>query len=747
MRRCKKKIGNMAELIDKLQEELIIKSDIADKLHASFDKIQLSIFQNVQKNSQSLPCGRRYTDDIKEFALTLYFYSPKAYQYVRSILPLPNPSLIRKWARSIDCEPGFLKEAFKALSDEVKQCPDKKDCCLIMDAMSIRKETVWDNKNDRYDGFINYGTVNPEDPETLASEALVFLLVGARTHWKCPIGYFLGNKISARIQAQLLTTALVMAAESGLRVWSITADGTSVNLSTFSLLGCKFGTTYKDMVTKFKHPTEDYHVYIILDPCHMLKLARNALGTLHSFTDNDGKKIMWSFFKNLCLIQEEHGLKMANKLSPKHLEFEKHKMKVNLAAQTLSSSVADAIENLDNVMELPNFKDSQETVIFCRTIDRLFDMLNSRNPLGKGYKQPLRLNTQDIWESTLRSTADYLLSLKTDTVPAQLLSTHPRKTFIIGFVADIKSTIEMAHEMLSSTNNPFKYVLTYKYSQDHVELFFSCIRAQGGWNNNPNTLQLKYSLRKMLLRNAVTASKNANCTEFTDLTTITSTVIPFFHKRKHKTPLLDKDAEKEDEEQPMVELLDQKGHSDFTANILFYIAGYIVSKLVKLLTCADCITSLTSQPSTNCDQDCCGVRYNSAAAASAFTLFVNNGGLKIPSKSVFQIIEYAELVFKRNICKEGNSISNKKNLKKTMIMSVCHHFVDIHQVLFADHEEDINERVFEDEHRTKLVKHCADQYFTLRLFTYAKRFNANVVQKGQQSDRHRLTKLILFKGQ
>ncbi|CAB4022717.1 DNA transposase THAP9-like [Paramuricea clavata] len=231
LRRCKKKIGNMAELIDKLQEELIIKSDVADKLHASFDKIQLSIFQNVQKNSQSLPCGRRYTDDIKEFALTLYFYSPKAYQYVRSILPLPNPSLIRKWASSVDCEPGFLKEAFKALSDEVKQCLDKKDCYLIMDAMSIRKETVWDKKNDRYDGFINYGTVNPEDPETLASEALVFLLVGARTHWKCPIGYFLGNKIYARIQAQLLITALEMAAESGLRVWSITADGTSVNLS------------------------------------------------------------------------------------------------------------------------------------------------------------------------------------------------------------------------------------------------------------------------------------------------------------------------------------------------------------------------------------------------------------------------------------------------------------------------------------------------------------------------------------
>jgi hypothetical protein len=290
-----------------------------------------------------------------------------------------------------------------------------------VDAMSIRKETVWDKKNDRYDGFINYGTVNPEDPETLASEALVFLLVGARTHWKCPIAYFLGNTISARIQAQLLITALEMAAESGLRVWSITADGTSVNLSTFSLLGCKFGTTYKDMVTKFKHPTEDKilprirHIGSMPHVENGQKCTRNT----YSFTGNDGKKVTWRFFKKLCLIQEEHGLKMANKLSPKHLQFEIHKMKVNLAAQTLSSSVADAIEFLDNVMELPDFKDSQGTVIFCRT-DRLFDMLNSRNPLGKGYKQPLRLNTQDIWESTLRSTADYLLSLKTDTVPAQL---------------------------------------------------------------------------------------------------------------------------------------------------------------------------------------------------------------------------------------------------------------------------------------------------------------------------------------
>lgn len=77
----------------------------------------------------------------------------------------------------------------------------------------------------------------------------------------------------------------------------------------------------------------------------MLKLARNALGTMLSFTDNNGNKVKWSFFQSLYLIQEAHGLKIASKLSPKHLQFQKHKMKVSLAAQTLSSSVADAIES------------------------------------------------------------------------------------------------------------------------------------------------------------------------------------------------------------------------------------------------------------------------------------------------------------------------------------------------------------------------------------------------------------------
>ena len=343
LRRTKAKQQTMADIIHELQQKLILTSDDAENMHAKFDGIQLSIFRDTKNNVSCAPNGRRYTDTVKEFETTLNYYSPKAYQYVRSILPLPHPSLIRKWSSILECEPGFIKEAFESLQKDATSCPEKQDCCLIIDAMSTRKQTLWDSQQDKYVGFVNYGTVPTEKPDILASEAVVFLLVGARSHWKCPIGYFLADKMSAKTQAQLVRIALEMAAEAGLRVWSITTDGTTVNISMFRELGGNFTTSYDSMVTKFKHPTENYYVYGILDPCHMLKLARNALAHLTSFVDEENKLIKWNFFISLNTIQDSEGFTLANKLSSKHLKFERHKMNVKLAAQTLSSSVADAI--------------------------------------------------------------------------------------------------------------------------------------------------------------------------------------------------------------------------------------------------------------------------------------------------------------------------------------------------------------------------------------------------------------------
>ena len=136
-----------------------------------------------------------------------------------------------------------------------------------------------------------------------------------------------------------------------------------------------------------------HELYFTPDAVHMLKLARNALSDLKVFFDGDNERIEWKY-----IGQVKDGIKYCNKLSKAHIIYHKHKMNVRLAAQTFSNSVADAIECF---MSDGNqaFQGASGTIKFIRKIDRLFDLLNSRNPRGKGYKAPLRPLDRRLWDS------------------------------------------------------------------------------------------------------------------------------------------------------------------------------------------------------------------------------------------------------------------------------------------------------------------------------------------------------------
>ena len=127
----------------------------------------------------------------------------------------------------------------------------------------------------------------------------MFLLVGLRGHWKCPIAYFLTDKSSSDVQARLVSIALAKTADAGLSVHCVACDGTTANLSTFEKLGCSFGRNQNSIQSKFRHPTQSRNVFAILDPCHMLKLARNSLVDLGCILSPADKRIEWKFIKQL----------------------------------------------------------------------------------------------------------------------------------------------------------------------------------------------------------------------------------------------------------------------------------------------------------------------------------------------------------------------------------------------------------------------------------------------------------------
>jgi len=103
--------------------------------------------QTVSQNGAG-PNKKHYDEEIRKFAFTLHFYSPRVYKYVRSVfrLALPHPSVIRYWCHPVNGEAGFTQESFSILKLHVKCATQKGNrviCNLIMDKMAIRKHTEY----------------------------------------------------------------------------------------------------------------------------------------------------------------------------------------------------------------------------------------------------------------------------------------------------------------------------------------------------------------------------------------------------------------------------------------------------------------------------------------------------------------------------------------------------------------------------------------------------------------------------
>lgn len=70
--------------------------------------------------------------------------------------------------------------------------------------------------------------------------------------------------------------------------------------------------------------------------------------------------------------------------------------------------------------------------------------------------------------------------------------------------------------------NKIEYLSTYRLSQDHLELFFGCLRSHGGHNNKPNVNQFKAAYKKILANLELRDSFSGNCAPMDNFTILTS---------------------------------------------------------------------------------------------------------------------------------------------------------------------------------------------------------------------------------
>jgi len=100
------------------------------------------LFQNEIANVKKQANHKSYSEEIREFCLTLHFYSPRAYDFIRQRSTLPDPSTIRRWLATRHCNPGVLCEVIEYFKHKIKTETSAfshvTDVALIYDAMSIR---------------------------------------------------------------------------------------------------------------------------------------------------------------------------------------------------------------------------------------------------------------------------------------------------------------------------------------------------------------------------------------------------------------------------------------------------------------------------------------------------------------------------------------------------------------------------------------------------------------------------------
>ena len=186
-------------------EKNLINNDCATILETTFSGVPREIMKRLVTQKEKKNPGA-YPPELRSFAMTLKFYSAKAYNYVRKSfdLGLPCPFVIRSWYSSMNGVPGFTKDGMTAMKAKVlaaKRDGQEVVCTLMLDEMAIRKHVEWDGK--RFRGFVDLGTGIDDDSAPEATDALVFMAVAVNSCWKVPCGYFLANGLSGNEKANL----------------------------------------------------------------------------------------------------------------------------------------------------------------------------------------------------------------------------------------------------------------------------------------------------------------------------------------------------------------------------------------------------------------------------------------------------------------------------------------------------------------------------------------------------------------
>lgn len=422
--------------------------------------------------------NKKYGEHVRKYCMRQQYYSTASYQSQRLFFNkhLPAMRTLQLWYKSVDASPGICKAAIDIIREKAESYFEENGhqlhLTLMWDEAHIRKGLFYCNEKQSFVGFSTYiNTSNDESDGSvpkIANEALVYMVAG--TNFKIPVGYELVSGLDGIDRAALILQVIKEVEEAGVKIISLTGDGLPANVVAYETLGARFDLSQP----YFQSPTyPDQRIFIIFDPSHMLKLVRKhfASNSIH----HNGQLVDWNLLDILVKKQSSDNFNLCNKLTIHHINWHQKPMNVRLAAETISDSVANTLEQLRKD-GYSDFKNSEPAEEFLRFFNNGYDILNFGNANGNGkYKQKLCNDTKDHIFEFAEKFKQYIHQLEyhTSTTVTPILQSTVYLGFF-GFYMNFISLEGIYEDFV--LNGPLNEFQTFQFSQDHLETFFSLIR-------------------------------------------------------------------------------------------------------------------------------------------------------------------------------------------------------------------------------------------------------------------------------
>ena len=313
---------------------------------------------------------------------------------------------------------------------------------------------------------------------------------------------FLGSLTSYQLVPIFWKIVAVLEISLDLKVVAAANDGASPNRKFFNLHINLSGNSTPSVIYKtYNVFAMTRFIFFFADSPHLIKTARNCLynsgsGSCSRLMWNDGQHLLFRHIANLYYSDQEFGLHALAKLTLDHIVLLSYsKMKVKLATQVLSRSVAIALRETDN-------EEFCGTAMFCQMVNDFFDCTNVRSTTEYNRKKNMMIkpysSCDDERLTWLKEVfLKYLQDWRESTLhrPGQFSADERGKMFLSlqtyeGVQISVYAHVEAIQFLLKEG---FQYVLTERFMQDILEDYFGHQRAKGGRSDNPTAHEFGYN--------------------------------------------------------------------------------------------------------------------------------------------------------------------------------------------------------------------------------------------------------------